>query len=805
MSDDNIVATRHRDSDREPARSGNSKPLHVPRSPLASVALAPAVSISDARGDSHTLGPYSAGAASEYLLDLWQRGWLYADVMRERGNQYLKHIEQVVPHVLSFAYELVILGPSLARPVNYGLVRILPLNDVAADPKKRPFVIVDPRAGHGPGIGGFKADSEIGVALRAGHPCYFIGFAPDPVPGQTIEDVMRAIAIFLERVIELHQQSDGKPAVVGNCQAGWLVLMTAAVRPELFGPLIVAGAPVSYWAGWTGKNPMRYTAGLLGGSWMTALTSDLGAGRFDGASLVQNFENLNPANTLWTKQYNLFANVDSERDRYLGFERYWGGHVLLNDVEIQYIVDNLFIGNKLSNAEMVTSDGVRIDLRNIRSPILVFCSYGDNITPPPQALGWITDLYFDEEDVLAHDQTIIYALHDTIGHLGIFVSGSVGRKEHREFEANIDFLDSLPAGIYQAELLEKGPETLNPDLALGDYVLGLARRRLLDVRQIVSPDIESDRRFAAVERISEINRSLYQTFVQPWIRAAITPQLGQSIRRLQPLRLSYELNSDQAPWAGWVAAEAERQRESRSPCAADNPFLHLQEAISDAIEQSLDQWRAWRDSVCEQTFNAVYGSPWVQAWAGMNAREATEPRRHPGDTPEHRAFLAAEAERLRNKTTEGGLIEAGLRSLYHVMGSTSWVDARVFNLLRRIRVESGIVGEAITLGNFKRAVREQIGMMRRYPAEAIAALPELLARIESHDLAKMEEALGRLLTVGGPLDAAAQERLDEIKTMMSAALHRRKFRGRIAVAPTQRAKSASKAARARRTALPQQK
>ena len=52
-------------------------------------------------------------------------------------------------------------------------------------------MIVDPRAGHGPGIGGFKADSEIGVALKAGHPCYFVGFLPDPVPGQTIEDIGR--------------------------------------------------------------------------------------------------------------------------------------------------------------------------------------------------------------------------------------------------------------------------------------------------------------------------------------------------------------------------------------------------------------------------------------------------------------------------------------------------------------------------------------------------------------------------------------------------------------------------------------
>jgi Protein of unknown function (DUF3141) len=36
-------------------------------------------------------------------------------------------------------------------------------------------------------------DSEIGVALKAGHPCYFIGFLPDPMPGQTIEDNFAAL------------------------------------------------------------------------------------------------------------------------------------------------------------------------------------------------------------------------------------------------------------------------------------------------------------------------------------------------------------------------------------------------------------------------------------------------------------------------------------------------------------------------------------------------------------------------------------------------------------------------------------
>jgi Protein of unknown function (DUF3141) len=211
-------------------------------------------------------------AAAEYTVDAAQRTILFWDVMRQRGNQYRAHMAETAPHVLDFKAELIVDGRQLDRPVNYCLARIVPPPGVEIDLKRRPFIIVDPRAGHGPGIGGFKADSEIGVALKAGHPCYFIGFLPDPMPGQTIEDVARAEGVFLEKVLELHPEADGKPCVIGNCQAGWAVMMLAALRPDLFGPIIIAGAPLSYWQGVHGKYPMRYSGGLLGGSWLIPST-----------------------------------------------------------------------------------------------------------------------------------------------------------------------------------------------------------------------------------------------------------------------------------------------------------------------------------------------------------------------------------------------------------------------------------------------------------------------------------------------------------------------------------------------------
>ncbi len=411
--------------------------------------IAPAGASADTRpataawpGINPALAPW--GPLGEYMTDAAQRTILFWDVLRQRSDQYYAQKAKAVPHVLRFDTELVLDARTFDKPVNFLLVRVKPLEGVAVDPRKRPFVVVDPRAGHGPGIGGFKADSEIGVAMRAGHPCYFVGFTPEPMPGQTIEDIMNAEAVFLERVIALHPEAEGRPCVIGNCQAGWSVLLVAAIRPELFGPIIVPGSPLSYWAGIEGENPMRYTGGLAGGSWMTALTSDLENGKFDGGHLVENFENLNPANTLWAKNYDLWSKVDTEGPRFIEFEKWWGGHVNLNAEEIQWIVDQLFVGNKLSSGEIVTSKGERIDLRNIRSPIVCFCSKGDNITPPQQALGWIVDLYGSDEDVQACGQTIVYAVHESVGHLGIFVSGGIAKKEHQEFASNIDLIDVLP-------------------------------------------------------------------------------------------------------------------------------------------------------------------------------------------------------------------------------------------------------------------------------------------------------------------------------------------------------------------------
>jgi pimeloyl-ACP methyl ester carboxylesterase len=683
--------------------------------------------------------------AWSYWVDAWQRGILFLDVMQQRSKQYEEHAAKPAPHVLKFGAELVMDGRKLQRPVNYILARVTPPKGVSVNAKKRPFVIVDPRAGHGPGIGGFKAQSEIGVAFQAGHPCYFIGFLPEPVPGQTIEDIVMAEAAFLERVIALHPEADGKPAVIGNCQAGWAVMMVAAKRPELFGPIIVAGSPLSYWAGVHGENPMRYTGGLLGGTWLTALMGDLGAGKFDGAWLVSNFENLNPANTYWTKQYNLYSKVDTEAPRYLEFEKWWGGHILLNAEEMQFIADELFIGNKLATAGIVTSDGESVDLRSIRSPIIVFCSKADNITPPSQALDWILDLYGSIEDIRAHGQTIIYAVHESIGHLGIFVSGSVAKKEHDEFASNIDLIDVLPPGLYEAVITPKEEASpSNDDLVGGNYLVRFEARTLDDIRALGGNSLEDERQFAAVARLSEINLGLYRAFTQPWVKAWANAGFAEWMRKMHPLRLPYEMFTPANPFLKSVSSTAQHVRENRQPLSPDNVFWQAQEKMGKAIESSLRAYGDMRDRFLETTFHAVYGSPVLQALAGLKASDAS-PRHRPGIDAVYRAFVAQRVEELNRNIAQGGPREAAVRALLYIRMPEGVADERGFRLLEHMREDTG---SGLSLADFKTMVRDQFFTLLLDERHAVEAMPDMLdndpelAQRMATTLRKLTEVLG---------------------------------------------------------------
>lgn len=707
-----------------------------------------------------------AGPIMEYWIDAFQRSVLFMDVLRQRGNNALEHNARTVPHVLTFMAELVLDGRTLDRPVNYGLVRIVAPDGIVTDPRKRPFIVFDPRAGHGPGIGGMKHDSEIGVALTAGHPCYFVGFLPEPMPGQTVEDVCRAEASFVAKVTKLHPGAEGKPCLIGNCQAGWQIMMMAAIRPELTGPILLAGSPLSYWAGVRGKNPMRYLGGLLGGTWLTAMTGDLGHGIFDGANLVANFESLHPDNALWQKPYNVWANVDTEAPRFLEFEKWWGSPVLLNAGEMQWIADELFVGNRLTAGDIATSDGIRIDLRNIQSPIVVFCSQGDDITPPQQALDWILDLYSHEDEIIAGGQTIVYAMHQSIGHLGIFVSGQVATKEHDEFANCMDMIDLMPPGLYEALITDAGPDIENPDLVHGPYLFALEPRRLDDIRALGVNPPEDDLRFATAARLSEINQGLYRTLLSPAVKAMTTEASAEWARKMHPNRVRFEMFSDRNPAMAAVASLADQVRKNRARAAPDNPFVVWQNMVSDSIRFGLETWGQARDTMNEAFFLNYYGSPVLQAMVGLGADQGDARHRSKRDLSRQATNLRMRDE-LARRIDKGGLLEAGVRAVIYIRRPERRVDERGFAMLRAM-IALQPEAKRVTLARFREVMHDQFQILMLDEEQAIAAIPAMLP----DDPEKCSAAftmITRLLSARGELAEEGQIRLRRIASLFGVA------------------------------------
>ena len=290
------------------------------------------------------------------------------------------------------------------------------------------------------------------------------------------------------------------------------------------------------------------------------------------------------------------------------------------------------------------------------------------------------------------------------------------------------------------------------------------QRTLDDIRALGGNDLEDERKFAAVARLSEINLGLYRTYLQPWVRAATTEQSAQLLRRLNPARLQFELFSDRNPLMAPVAAAAELARAGRRPVAAGNPFLAAQQAVSDQVVAALDGWRDWRDAMVEATFHATYGSPVTQALLGLRASE-DPPRARPGREPEAIAFVQQRIAELRGGWVEGGLREAFVRAIIYIRLPELAADERGFAVLSKLREEHA---SDLSLVDFKALVRDQFLMLELDEAQAVATIP-LLLQGHGDQAAKALELLESVVTAPGPLGQEAAQRLRQIGALFTAA------------------------------------
>ena len=666
----------------------------------------------------------------EYALDAAQRSVLYWDTLRQRGDQWIEHEKAGKPPVLDYKYELISDARTYERPANYALVRIVPPRGVDVDDAKRPFVIVDPRAGHGPGIGGFKEESEVGVALAAGHPVYFVIFYPDPMPGQTLADITDAEAEFIRIVAERHPASQ-KPIVVGNCQGGWAVMMLAAARPDIAGPLVINGAPMSYWSGNDGDSPLRYIGGLFGGAWLSLFAADLGGGKFDGAHLVQNFESMNPANTLWKKWYHLYANVDEEPARFLEFERWWGGFYLFNEEEIRWIVNNLFVGNKLSSGEARLGPGRYFDLKAIKQPIIVFASMGDNITPPQQAFNWIADVYSSTEEIKANGQTIIGLVHDDVGHLGIFVAGHVVKKEHAQIVEVLKYIHQLPPGLYAMHIAEHADRDGEVT-----YDVTLKERKVEDLRRLGKNDRVDEKPFQAVAALSELGERAYSLLVRPFVQDLTPEWFAKALRDFHPLRVQYWAISDKNPLLWPLPHLATMAKAGRRPRSPDNDHVRAESLLSDLIAAQLDLYRDLRDAASEAAFFHVYGNLLSLQMADEREEMRRKGKFDPRTIPAVREVL--------DTLDEGSAVE-GLARIAMLIGKAGSGHRRLSQMrtTREILSPDGQIAH-LSEDERRRLLQEETIVVEFEPERAKRSLPNLLRsateRRRAHALLDWTEA-----------------------------------------------------------------
>ncbi len=681
--------------------------------------------------------------AGDYMSDVAQRALIFWDTIRQRGNQFVAHQKAGLPPVLHFEYETILDARTFEQPVNYALLRIVPPKGVKVDAKRRPYLVIDPRAGHGPGIGGFKDDSEIGVALREGHPVYFVTFFPEPEKGQTLLDVCAAESVFVKKVRELHPDSP-KPAIIGNCQGGWAAMMLAASGPEDTGPIVINGAPMSYWGGaWEegdNDNPMRYAGGLLGGTWLSSFISDLSNGVFDGAWLVHNFENQNPANTLWNKYYHVFANADTEPPRFLEFERWWGGFFLMNREEIEWITQNLFVGNKLWTGGIKAKSGRFLDLREIRSPIILFASMGDNITPPEQAFNWVADVYGSTEEIKARGQVIVGLLHENIGHLGIFVSGAVANKEHAQIVSVMKSIEALPPGLYGMNIT-----TLTSRDGQESYEVEFVERRLEDVVARLNTHQRKDEKpFEVVADVSAFNQHAYELFAQPFVQMMSNEFTAKLARDFHPLRFQRWSFSDMNPWLGWLAPAAGMAKAQRKAMGKDHPWRHLEAMGSEFINASLDFYRDVNNAMSEATFFELYGSLFALRRNGADGRPIEEPVVEPRELPVVQAALS--------HITDGGYAAALTRIGFLLQRNGEPMPLSRLEMRAELARDYKDLLPAIRPDELRKIRGQQEIIVRFEPEKAIATLPTLLA-----DPADRKRALTLLEALTGDARVLASE------------------------------------------------
>ena len=355
-----------------------------------------------------------------------------------------------------------------------------------------------------------------------------------------------------------------------------------------------------------------------------------------------------------------------------------------------------------------------VDLKHNNNPVVVFASFGDNITPPQQAFNWIIKTYGTVDEIKRRGQVIVCIGHENIGHLGIFVSAKIARKEHKEIIASFDMLDWMPPGLYQMDIEEDPAEP-------GEYKVSYFEKRMNDIKAL-DDGVDDEKAFFSVRALSRVNDTVYQLLVSPWLKLVVNEPVAETLRQLHPMRTQRYLMSDLNPWMFPFAVGASmiRSNGNRHPVAEENVFYQMEKFTSDLISQGLNNYRDMRDSFCEATFKFMFETPWKDIFQPFKSREETKTA-----AARLEELRRRDAGQWRDRMDKGGFPEAVIRILLAV-GLADWKLGREdYELITRL-IEENKELKDIRPAEMRQIVRTQARILQTDTDQAINALPHLL-------------------------------------------------------------------------------
>jgi hypothetical protein len=336
-------------------------------------------------------------------------------------------------------------------------------------------------------------------------------------------------------------------------------------------------------------------------------------------------------------------------------------------------------------------------------------------------------------------------VHETIGHLGIFVSGPVSRKEHKEMISSIDQADLLAPGLYEMIILE----TDDGDM----YDVRFEARDMDDIRAM-DDDGDDEAVFGPIARVSTGVDTYYRLFVRPFIEIAMNETLAEGLRQLHPLRTAKYGYSDLNPWMTPFKALAENARSNRRAAKADNFFTAMEKQVSAHISGTLDFIREARDLSQELWFQSVWGNPWLQAWFQGEDRDESS------DQDTCRAEGLEEMER-------GGFAEGVVRILSALAHAGSSIDRDVLEVFRDIARRDERLARLVS-AELAEAVKKQACILAADPERAIGSLVSLLP--ESADRRAALSIARAIFPENQALNPESQARLEAVQEVLGVSV-----------------------------------